>query len=260
MKKIPGARYAVRPLRAIQRQLNHLLPPPFPPGAFPIEATTQELRRIEACLPYTMTTPPRQWSMLSAVTYIVRARVPGAIVECGVWRGGMMMLAALTLLAEGDTQRELILFDTFAGMTEPADIDRYEDLPAKEVWKQRTGSDDISEWCRASLGDVQRNMATTAYPETRIRYVEGRVETTLKERANLPDSIALLRLDTDWYESSRLELEVLYPRLSPNGVLLIDDYGHWEGVRRATDEYFANRPALLTAVDYASRVVVKPSC
>ena len=84
----------------------------------------------------------------------------------------------------------------------------------------------------------------TGYPPERIHFVRGPVEETLP--AGAPDEIALLRLDTDWYESTRHELEHLYPRLAAGGVLLVDDYGHWEGARKAVDEYFADhgdRPA-----------------
>jgi len=250
----------LRPLRAAQRVLNHLLPPAVPPSAFPIEATSRELHDLERCQPYTMTSPPRQWSMLSAVKYVSRARIPGAIVECGVWRGGMMMLAALTLLRHGDAERELVLFDTFTGMTPPSDADRSAllgGLHAVDIWKQHTGRDDLAGWCEASLDDVRRNMGFTGYPQNRIRYVQGPVEQTLVDPMNLSASIALLRLDTDWYESTRMELEVLYPRLSANGVLLLDDYGYWDGARRAADEFFAHRPVLLNVVDYTGRALIK---
>ena len=75
---------------------------------------------------------------------------------------------------------------------------------------------------------------------------KGDVLSTLAVPDNLPLKIAVLRLDTDWYESTRMELETLYPRLSVDGVIMIDDYGHWTGARRAVDEYFARgqRPLL----------------
>jgi len=82
-------------------------------------------------------------------------------------------------------------------------------------------------WCEASIEDVQANMSFTGYPSDRIHYVQGMVENTIP--ANMPDKIALLRLDTDWYASTKHELEHLYPLLEKGGVLLIDDYGHWQG-------------------------------
>ena len=86
----------------------------------------------------------------------------------------------------------------------------------------------------------------------RIHFVEGKVEDTIP--AHAPERIALLRLDTDWYESTRHELEHLYPRLSRGGVLIIDDYGHWQGARQAVDEYFGDaHAALLNRIDYTAR-------
>ncbi len=118
-------------------------------------------------------------------------------------------------------------------------------------------ADAESVWCIASLQEVRHNMQATGYPSGQIHYIEGRVEETIP--AQIPDSIALLRLDTDWYESTRHELEHLYPRLVEGGVLVLDDYGHWQGARQAVDEYFAqagHRP-LLQRIDYSGRLAVK---
>ena len=98
----------------------------------------------------------------------------------------------------------------------------------------------------------------TGYPEEKIHFVQGRVEETIP--ASAPDSISLLRLDTDWYESTKHELVHLFPRLSPSGVIIIDDYGHWKGCRKAVDEYFdtGDHPQLLlNRVDYSCRIAVK---
>ena len=73
----------------------------------------------------------------------------------------------------------------------------------------------------------------------------------------MPERIALLRIDTDWYESTRHELVHLYPRLSPGGVLIIDDYGHWQGARKAVDEYF-QAGLFLNHIDYTGRLAIKP--
>jgi hypothetical protein len=209
--------------------------------------------------PFTLTSPERIFSVIQAVRYVVRAGVPGEVVECGVWRGGSMMAAALTLLQLGKRNVKLHLFDTYEGMTAPsgADIDF---SGASATWrfarsKTRTGST----WCRASLEDVQANMASTGYDCENVDFVKGRVEDTIPAAA--PMTISLLRLDTDWYESTRHELIHLFPRLAPGGVLIIDDYGHWQGSRRATDEYFeANGVSLLlNRVDYTGRIGVKPS-
>ena len=160
------------------------------------------------CAPYTMTSIERMYALWDAVRYVVGAQVPGDVVECGVWRGGSSMLAALTLLELGDSERDLHLFDTYEGMTEPTARD---DAHAHAEWASQQRPDGANEWCLAGLDEVRANMAATGYPAERIRFVEGRVEDTIP--ASAPERIALLRLDTDWYESTKHELEHLYPRL-----------------------------------------------
>jgi O-methyltransferase len=106
-----------------------------------------------------------------------------------------------------------------------------------------------------SLDEVRANLFSTGYPEHLLHFVPGMVETTIPDHA--PDKIAILRLDTDWYASTKHELEQLYPRLVPGGIMIIDDYGEFHGCRAAVDEYFANEPVLLNRIDAASRLVVK---
>lgn len=217
------------------------------------------LATLDLVRPYSRTSPEAIYTLIEAVKYIARRRIRGAIVECGVWRGGSMMAAAKTLVDVGDTDRDLYLFDTFEGMSAPTDRDvDLTDRGAAELMARSNHDDDTSIWASVGLDDVKRAMATVRYPEARIHYVRGRVEETLP--AHAPAQIALLRLDTDWYESTKHELEHLYPRLVSGGVLLIDDYGHWKGARQATDEFIAATPdfGLLTRIDYTGRVAIKP--
>jgi O-methyltransferase len=209
--------------------------------------------------PYTMTTPERIHAVIEAVKYVTRRRIPGTIVECGVWRGGSMMAAARTLQILGATDRDLYLFDTFEGMSAPTNIDvDFRGRRASQSLASTSRSDQDSYWCYASLEDVKHSVATVGYPEERIHYVQGKVEDTVPTQA--PPEIALLRLDTDWYESTKHELNHLYPRLSSGGVLIVDDYGHWKGSRQATDEFIAATPdfGLLTRIDYTGRLAIKP--
>ena len=204
-----------------------------------------------------MTTPPRVYALVRAVEYVAARGVPGAIVECGVWRGGSMMAAALTLLRLGVSDRELYLYDTFAGMPPPTEVDttrsgeRAADLLAQ-------GDESSHIWAIASLEDVRAAVLSVGYSEARVHFVEGLVEETLPEAA--PQEIALLRLDTDWYRSTKHELEHLYPRLASGGVLILDDYGHWQGARRAVDEYLVENglALLLNRIDGTARIAVKP--
>jgi O-methyltransferase len=211
----------------------------------------------ERCREFTMTSLPRMYALYQALLYIERARIEGAFVECGVWRGGSAMLAALVFLRNGSTDRELVVYDTFEGMPAPGPLDvDFRDRPASAIWRRLrrgTGSD----WCYATEAEVKANLGSTGYPESRIRMVKGRVEETIP--TTMPQQMAILRLDTDWYESTRHELVHLYPRLSRNGVLIVDDYGYWQGARRAVDEYFgkADGQILLHRIDTSGRIGLK---
>lgn len=211
------------------------------------------------CAGYTMTSVERMYALWQAVRYVVAAPVPGDIVECGVWRGGSSMLAALTLLQAGDTDRGVHLFDTFAGMSEPTerDID-ISGARMSDQWELHRDDAESPILARAGLADVRANMRRTGFPEQRLTFVRGRVEDTVPGRA--PGRIAVLRLDTDWYESTRHELEHLWDRLAPGGVLIVDDYGHWAGAREAVDEFMGSLAGAppLWRVDYTGRIAVKP--
>jgi O-methyltransferase len=216
------------------------------------------MRRVKG---FTATGPGRMVGLMDAVNYIVANRIEGAVVECGVWRGGSSMIAAYGLLELGDDTRELYLFDTFEGMSAPTEKDvMFDGTGAEQVLIPAERKEGVENyWCIASVENVRRNILSTGYPEKRIHLVKGKVEDTLPGQA--PDQIALLRLDTDWYESTKHELEHLYPRLAPNGVLIIDDYGHWQGAKEAVDEYFAKHKVkpFLSRMDYTGRLVIKPS-
>jgi O-methyltransferase len=221
---------------------------------YPADFSAETVAVIERVRPHTKTSSEAIDALCSATRHLVHARVPGAIVECGVWRGGSMLAAALTLLREGDCDRELYLYDTFATEmppASPADVRIHDALAGSNpVAIELAG--------QTSPSAVRKLLESSSYPAGRIHVVEGLVEETIGKQA--PDTIALLRLDTDWYESTRYELEQLYPRLSPGGILIVDDYGHWAGARRAVDEYFArfDPPPFLGRVDYTVRLVLKP--
>ena len=211
---------------------------------------------IEDASPYTMTSVERRASLLGTIDHIVRHDVPGDVVECGVWRGGSMAIVASALLARGDTSRHLYLYDTFEGMSEPTEKDWSAEGESAQSQLDRTPRGE-GVWCEASLEDVQATLWATGYPREKVHFIKGKVEDTIPEGA--PSTIAVLRLDTDWYESTRHEMEHLFPRLSKHGVLIVDDYGHWQGARQAVDEYFARskEPVFLHRVDYTARLVVK---
>lgn len=205
---------------------------------------------------YTMTSWERLYALYKAVHYVVENNIPGDIVECGVWRGGSMRLAAQVLRSLGVTDRTLYLYDTFEGMTEPDshDVDLHGNAATND-WVQikRRGVN----WAYAPIEEVRETMVGSGYPMDKIVFVKGPVEKTIP--GVIPEHIALLRLDTDWHSSTKHEIEHLYPRLATNGVLALDDYGHYRGAQEAIDEYFdaAGRRPLLMRIDYACRFAIK---
>lgn len=224
----------------------------FPPDA---EESTRVI--LKKCKPFTMTSTDRQMALINSIEYIVKKKIPGAFIECGVWRGGSSMISAITLQSLGSTDREIYLFDTFQGMTEPTANDiGYDSESAKEKLNKEKKNTGI--WCYASLNDVKQNMKSTNYPSEKIIYVEGPVEKTITKK--FPDKkIALLRLDTDWYESTKHELNYLFPLVSEGGIIIIDDYGHWRGAKLAVDEYLQehNINCYIHRIDYTGRLIVK---
>jgi O-methyltransferase len=229
-------------------------PPPLPEHIDAEAAAT-----VAAARPFTMTSVEALFSLIEATRYAARRQVPGAFVECGVWRGGSMVAVARTLQQLGTTDRHLWLYDTFEGMTEPAGRDvRYsgDGARAADLLAAEPVGDGDGIWCYSTLDEVRAAMAATGYPADRVHYVTGPVEETIPRQ--VPDRIALLRLDTDWYESTRHELGHLVPLISPGGVLIVDDYWYWQGCRQAVDEFLAETglPLLLTPVHITGVAVV----
>lgn len=227
----------------------------------PVELTDNDVEIIKYIIDqkHTMTSIPRLVNTLKSCRYAVENNIPGDFVECGVWRGGNGILAKKIFEALG-SNKKVWMFDTYEGMTEPTDLDvtAHSKIKAKTQY-DKTQTESGTEWCYASIEDVENNCRMSSIDTRGINFVKGDVLETLKDTQYIPDSISVLRLDTDWYESTKLELEVLYPNLSKNGVLIIDDYGHWEGARKAVDEYFSNQEykPLFNVIDYTGRSALK---
>jgi O-methyltransferase len=226
---------------------------------YPSDFSAGEKADVEVVRPLTMTSPERLVSLSRGIDHIVRQRIPGDIVECGVWRGGSMLLVARKLARLKDTGRKLYLFDTFEGMSEPGkeDVSAVDNTSAKDLMNvaDKMAGDNV--WCYSALDEVKANLGKGGYPMENIRFIKGKVEDTLPEPSI--GQIALLRLDTDWYESTKHELETLYEKLVPGGILIIDDYGHWSGSQKAVDEFIAanNISIFLQRIDYTGRMAVK---
>lgn len=213
---------------------------------------------FEQCRPYTLTSIERMYSLYQSIGYILKNNVEGDFAECGAWRGGSAMLMAFILNKYQIRDRKIYIYDTFEGMPAPSEFDlNLKGETAASLLESEKEDKENSIWCLASIEDVQHNLQLTGFPKENIEFIKGKVEITIPE--HVPDHISLLRLDTDWYESTKHELLHLYPRLSREGVLIIDDYGHWQGARKATDEYFSNeeKKVLLHRIDYTGRIAVK---
>jgi hypothetical protein len=225
--------------------------------SFPPDFDQLSIETITKVSDYTATSPERIFSLCEAVKYLIKNEIEGDIVECGVYKGGSMMTVAYTLLSMNEKNRHLWLYDTFEGMTPPDDIDK--DFQGRTALQQLQSSQKEAQesiWCYSSLEDVQKAMELPGYPKDKIHFIKGKVEDTLPSQS--PKKIALLRLDTDWYQSTYHSLVHLFPCLSPGGVLIIDDYGHWQGARQAVDNYIKenNIKLLLTRIDYTGRIGV----
>ncbi len=213
---------------------------------------------FERCKPYSLTSFERMYALYKAVKYIIENDIDGDFVECGVWKGGSVMLMAIVLSELGVKDRKIYMYDTYEGMTEPTEKDvNFAGTLAKNKWEDGRKDDGTSDWCYSSLDEVKANLSQVDYPDDNFIIVQGMVEDTIP--GTVPDKISLLRLDTDLYDSTLHELRNMYPLLVNGGVLIIDDYGHWRGSREATDQYFeeTKSPVFLSRIDYAGRLVIK---
>lgn len=207
---------------------------------------------------YTMTSAERLYALWSCVRYLHGRGREGDFMEVGVWRGGSMMLAAMTLRQLGG-KRHLWLYDTFSGLPRPDEALDTDILNNRAIdgWLPRSFDGRTSAWAYADEREVRENMRKTGYPDELLHFVAGKVEDTIP--GTLPEKIALLRIDTDFYSSYRHTLEHAYDRLVPGGICILDDYGHFCGARKAVDDFLEQRQlcVLMHRPDYSCRVFVK---
>ena len=188
---------------------------------------------------------------------ILKSKIKGSIVECGVYKGGLSALI-LQKINLYKSDKMLYLYDTFNGMSEPneKDIGIVNKESAFSIYKEKQRGE-FSDWCLGTLDEVTNLLEKTdPYYSKKTRIIQGKVENTLIYEKNLPERIALCRLDTDWYESTKIELEVLFPRIEKNGILIIDDYGHWEGCKIAVDEFFADKAKSVNITNGSSGTLI----
>ena len=210
------------------------------------------------CKPFTMTSIERMYALYNAIQYVLRKGIQGDFCECGVWKGGSSMMMALTLRKHHITDRKIYLYDTFEGMSEPTEEDKaLTGESAERLLEMQDKYTDQSIWCYSGIDEVKKNLLSTGYPSDQLVFIKGKVEDTLPVQR--PGNLAILRLDTDWYESTKIELQLLYPLLQDSGILIIDDFGHWEGAKKAVIEYFSDEKNYLfiQRIDYTGRLMIK---
>jgi len=223
-----------------------------------IELATDEKKLINLVKNYTMTPQIRIYGLIKALKHINQKKILGDYVECGVWKGGNIILFKKIMELSNDYNRKIFAYDTFEGMTEPDenDFDISKNLNAKFLMnKDKDKKTNI--WGVCSLENVKNNIQSNVKNIDNIKFIKGPVEQTLAIQMNLPEKISLLRLDTDWYSSTKKELEILYKKVSPGGIIIIDDYGHWGGSKKAVDEFFSNKYVWMHYIDYACRLIIK---
>ena len=208
---------------------------------------------IEIVSPFTMTSVERIGALYDSLEYIRANNIQGDFVECGVWKGGNILGIMEYLAFHKMTDRKVFLYDTFEGMTPPEDIDK--DLNGR---KAESILEDVM--CISPIDEVRETILRSSFPMANVTFVVGDVCKTLDSADHLhKNNLALLRLDTDWYASTKKEMEVLYPKLNFGGVLIVDDYGHWKGSKTAVDEYFEGQgiSPQIEQIDYTGIKIIK---
>lgn len=242
----------------IKKLISKLLKPEVTDNTQYADFTQDDWEIINFVRPYTMTSVERLKSLSDAVNYVVENNIEGDFVECGTWKGGSVMCMQKKLMRLNQNDRQFWVFDTYEGMPEPDDVDKNFNKTAAQQLLDAEEKDNSLTWAYSNYEETTGNILSTGYPAEKMNFVKGLVEDTIPQTQI--ESIALLRLDTDWYSSTKFELETLYPKLVKGGVLIIDDYGHWEGCKKAVDEYFElNKiPVFMSRIDYTGRLIIKP--
>ena len=225
-----------------------------------LDLSEQEAVILAAVKHYTMTSVERQISLCRIIDYVVENSINGDFVECGVWRGGSSMIAALKFKSLCQS-RKLWLYDTYEGMPAPddeSDLEYSGRLASTILANEKISKATSMVWAIGSYEEVKENLRSTGYASENIVLIKGAVEHTIPSK-EMPSQISILRLDTDWYSSTLHELVHLYPLVAKGGFIIVDDYGHWQGARMAVDEFFGTsepRP-YLHRIDYTCRVIQK---
>ena len=223
------------------------------------EASEFEKELLNVCSNYSMTGHDRMYSLIKSIEFIDQNNVDGDFVECGVWKGGNLIIFQ-KYVKKLNLNKKIYAYDTFEGMPKPAEIDKNFEGESASIQLDKLDKKNVDRKkniliADCSLEDVKNNFEKHTFSNNLI-CIKGKVENTLKNTENLPNKISILRLDTDWYSSTKKELEVLYPLLEKNGILLVDDYGYWQGARKAVDEFFKDKKVTMFKIDFTGRMII----
>lgn len=187
------------------------------------------------------------YSVYSLCRYIYENKIDGDLIECGVYEGACVAMMLIYFSEKNDFSRNIYLYDTFEGMTKPSKNDHYF-INDKKLYEG-------DNFC--SLDDVKSNLSSINYDKSKIHYIKGDVAQTLQK--NNHQVIALLRLDTDFYESTLNELNYLYKSVISGGFIIYDDYGHWRGQNEAVNYFHQknNIKPLLVRTSRKERIEIK---
>ena len=208
---------------------------------------------------FTMLSRERLFDFHLAVQYVQKSSIPGDIVEVGCWGGGALAVA-LSALRETESSaavpaRMVYGFDTFEGHPEPSpdelDVWGNNQLSRFKDFQSRGES-----WCKVDIDQVRKNIESVCGQTRKLELVKGLAEVTIPQTEI--SQLAILRIDVDWYEPTLVCLQALYPKLTSGGVVIIDDYGHHSGSRKAVDEFFGEQHPKFTYIDYSCISFVKP--
>ena len=200
---------------------------------------------LQAVVPFTMVARKRLEFLYDSAETIDQERIPGNIVQCGVCNGGSAAVAGHRVRERHLFDRKLFLFDSFKGLP-----------PASEADGVRAQS--FTGQCSGNQQSVELALRIANIDRSHVEIFPGWFAETFPHART--GQIALLVIDADWYDSVKLVLHTFYDAVAPGGIIYIDDYGYWEGCRKATDEFFAERhiEVPLLAIDDTGHAFRKP--
>jgi O-methyltransferase len=226
-------------------------------------------RKFAIVRDYTMADEACLITLWQHTKYLETNSIVGDYVECGVWKGGCVALMALGNLSYGSTRRNIYLFDSFTDICEPdKKVDGDKAIQQATEWSTTKGTDgklkplegfyDQFGGHGTKAACIEVIEKKVGYDKEKVHYIEGWFQDTFPIHSKTIGQIALLRLDADWYASTKICLETFYDKVVDGGIIIIDDYGTYEGCKKAVDEFFlGKKKPLLNHINKHSRYIIK---